>query len=98
MKTTKRWKRVDWGYVITHLMDLSMWQNSMITQLSMHAAITPLIHDPPRHKSKRRVPQPQLISTYNKGMGSVDLLDFLSASYRPSISGNSGIGHYLLMY
>ena len=53
---------------------------------------------PPRHESKRRVPQPQLISTYSKGMGCVDLLDFLSASYKPSISGKSGISHYLLMY
>ena len=35
---------MDWGHVITHLMDLSMWQNRMITQLSMYAAITPLIH------------------------------------------------------
>ena len=44
MKTTRRWKRVDWGHVITHQMNLSMWQNRTITQLSMYAAITPLIH------------------------------------------------------
>ena len=30
--------------MITHLMNLSMWQNRTITQLSMYAAITPLIH------------------------------------------------------
>ena len=36
---------MDGGHVITHLMNLSIWQNSKITQLSMYAAITPLIHD-----------------------------------------------------
>ena len=44
MKTTMSWKRVDGGHVITHLMNLSMWQNRIITQLSMYAAISPLIH------------------------------------------------------
>ena len=44
MKTAKRWTRVHWGHVITHLMNLSMWQNRRITQLSMYAVITPLIH------------------------------------------------------
>ena len=44
MTTTKRWKRVDWGHVITHLMNLSIWQNRTITQLSMYAAIILLIH------------------------------------------------------
>ena len=34
------------------------------------------------------VPQLHLISTYNKGVGDVDLFDLLSASYRPSIRGN----------
>ena len=48
MKTAKRWKGVDWGHVITHLMNLSMWQNRTISQLSMHAAITPLIHQATR--------------------------------------------------
>ena len=43
MKTTKRWKRVDWGHVITHLMNWSMWKNRTITQLK-YATITPLIH------------------------------------------------------
>ena len=44
MKTTWSWKRVDGGHVITHLINLSMWQNRTINQLSMYAAITPLIH------------------------------------------------------
>ena len=44
MKTTWSWKRVVGGHVITHLMNLSMWQNRTINQLSMYAAITPLIH------------------------------------------------------
>ena len=48
MKTTKRWKRVDWDHVITRLMNLSMWQGRTITQLSMYAAITPLIHQATR--------------------------------------------------
>ena len=62
-----------------------MWESGTTTQLSTHE---------PLHKCKRRVtgftldvPQPHLISTYNKGLGGVDLLDRLSASYRPSIRG-----------
>ena len=66
--------------------------NSIVNVCSNYS--TPL----PLHKSKRRVPQPHLISTYNKGMGVADLLDFLSASYRPSIRGKSGISQYLPMY
>ena len=48
MKTTKSWKRVDWGHVITHLINLSMLQNRTITQLSMYTAITSLIHQATR--------------------------------------------------
>ena len=115
-----------------------------MTQLSMYAAITPLIHHSTRanvvshnrtsyqhtirewvaltylssyqlkcqciqctvyvynaysthlalHKSNRRVPQPHHKTTYNKGITDVDLLDFLSVSYRPSIRGKSGNSHY----
>ena len=48
----------------------------------------------PLHKCKRRVKsvrlkinQLHLISSYNKGMGGVDLMDRLLAAYRPSIRG-----------
>ena len=78
--------------------NLSMWQNRTITQLSMYAAITPLIQNATRANVVSHNRNLLSISTYHKGMGGVDLLDFLSASYRPSISGNSGTDHYLLMY
>ena len=50
MKSTRSWKRMDWSHVITHLMNLSMWQSGTTTQLSMYAAITPLIHHSTRAK------------------------------------------------
>ena len=80
--------------------NLSMWQNRTITQLSMYAAITPMCceHHVTRANVVSHYRNLLSISTYHKGMGGVDLLDFLSASYRPSISGNSGTGHYLLMH
>ena len=55
----------------------------------------------PVHTVKRRVKggskevsQPHLIYSYNKGMGSADLMDRLSVSYRPMIRGKNGIGPY----
>ena len=48
----------------------------------------------PVHKTRRRVKggekqvsQPQLVCTYNKGMGGVDLMNRLAKFYRPSIRG-----------
>jgi hypothetical protein len=38
-------------------------------------------------KNVEQVPQPMLISAYNRGMGGVDLFDKLLGSYRPIIRG-----------
>ena len=35
----------------------------------------------------KRIPQPKLIASYNRGMGGVDMLDQLLAAYRPTIRG-----------
>ncbi|KRZ71345.1 PiggyBac transposable element-derived protein 3 [Trichinella papuae] len=62
--------------------------NSLVTVASNWQTHNPV------HKSKRRIEgqrrdinQPDLIRSYNNGMGGVDLLDRLSSAYRPSIRG-----------
>ena len=76
-------------YSSDELVYMAKWNDNSIVNVcsnySTHLAL---------HKCKRRVPQPHLIPTYYKGMGGVDLPDFLSASYRPSIRGKSGISHF----
>ncbi|KRZ01632.1 PiggyBac transposable element-derived protein 3 [Trichinella pseudospiralis] len=54
-----------------------------------------------QEKFKRRIEsqredisQPNLIRSYNTGMGSVDLLDRLSSAYRPLIRKKNGIGRF----
>ena len=90
MKSNKELKRSGRGsfdYRSDGLVYVAKWNDNSI----VHVCSNYSTHEP-LHKCKRRVkgatldvPQPHLISTYNKGMGGVDLLDCLSASYRPSI-------------
>ena len=68
---------------------LAKWHDSSIVTIASNWET----HMPVR-KVKRRVKggekevdQPHVFSSYNKGMGGVDLLDRLSAYYRPSIRG-----------
>ena len=88
-KELKRSRRGLFVYRFDRLVYVAKWNNNLI----VHVCSNYSPHEP-LHKCKRRakgstlkVPQPHLISTYNKGMSSVDLLAHLSASYRPSIKG-----------
>ena len=92
MKTNKELKKErlrSFDYRSDGLVYVAKWNdNSIVIIHSNYSTHEPL------HKCKRRVkgatldvPQPHLISTYNKGMGGVDLLDRLSTSYKPSIRG-----------
>ena len=92
MKTNKELKRRGRGsfdYRYDGLVYVAKWNDNSI----VHVCSNYSTHEPV-HKCKRRVkgatldvPPPHLMSAYNKGMGGVDLLDRLSASYRPSIRG-----------
>jgi hypothetical protein len=65
------------------------WMDSCIVYLaSNHFTHEPLQTAKRRvKKSTLNVPQPNLVKKYNYGMGGVDLLDRLSATYRPMIYG-----------
>ena len=68
---------------------IAKWHdNSVVTIASNWESHTPV------HKVRRRVKgdvkevlQPHLINYYDKGMGGVDLMDFLLEAYRPTIRG-----------
>ena len=63
--------------------------NSVVTVASNCQTHTPVHEVRRRVKGQRvnNVQQPHLIHAYNQGMGGVDLMDRMLASYRPSIRG-----------
>jgi len=61
--------------------------NSVVTLASNHNAVNPLQSARRRVKSEKakKVPQPHVVLKYNKGMGGVNVLDRMLASYRPCL-------------
>ena len=88
-KELKKQGRGSFDYRCDGTVYVSKWNdNSIVHICSNYSTHLPV------HRCKRRVkgatldvPQPHLIAQYNKGMGGVDLMDRLLASYRSSIRG-----------
>ena len=61
--------------------------NSVVTLASNHIAVNPVKTAKRRVKAvkAKEVPQPYVVHKYNKGMGGVDVLDRMLASYRPRL-------------
>ncbi|KRX94771.1 PiggyBac transposable element-derived protein 3 [Trichinella pseudospiralis] len=71
------------------------YNNSVVTAASNWQTHCPLQKFKRRIESQREdISQPNLIRSYNTGMGSVDLLDRLSSAYRPLIRKKNGIGRF----
>ncbi|KAK3889958.1 hypothetical protein Pcinc_006110 [Petrolisthes cinctipes] len=61
--------------------------NSVVTIASNYYGVNPMqkVNRWVKKEGKKTVPQPYLISMYNKGMGGVDVCDRMLSSYRPRL-------------
>ena len=68
--------------------------NSVVTLASNHVVVKPLKSARRRVKAVKAqdVPQPYVVHKYNKGIGGVDVLDRMLASYRPRLRSKNGGG------
>jgi hypothetical protein len=89
-KQMKNQKRGNFDVCSDGTVFVAKWHdNSIVTMASNWQTHEPLQETKRRVKgsSNVTVTQPNLVQSYNLGMGGVDLLDRLCASYRPSIRG-----------
>ena len=98
MKKCERVRDID--YCCDGQVYVCKWNdNSIVTIASNHETHIPL-HDANRlvnNASNTKVKQPHLIRKYNEGMGGVDLMDRLLATYRPVSEAKNGIGLCFLL-
>ena len=88
-RDTKNYARVVFDYRCDGKVFLLKWNDSAVVNIYRNWE-----NQDPVKKARRRtkgevkeVQQPNLIRSYNQGMGGVDLLDRLSSTYRPEIRG-----------
>ena len=90
VKTMKKSDRGSFDYRSDGDVHVVRWNdNSIVNVASNHETHKPLHEVGRRVKgaSNVKVKQPKMISSYNKGMGGVDLMDRLLSSYRLKIRG-----------
>src|ERR1700761_5289936 len=66
------------------------WHDNAVVTVASNCMTHEPVHSVRRHvkgNANVSVTQPQLLRRYNEGMGGVDLMDRLLASYRPRIRG-----------
>jgi len=94
LRSTKDMKKTgnrgDFDYCCDGTVFVLKWHdNSVVSVASNHLTHQPVQTANRRVKGSSSVPvtQPFMVRRYNEGMGGVDLMDRLLASYRPSIRG-----------
>ena len=93
-KELQKQERGTYDYCSDGKVYIAKWHDNSVVNIASNWET----HEPV-HKVKQRikggakqVTQPHLIGSYNKGIGSVDLMDCLLKSYRPTIRGKNGTG------
>ena len=99
-KQLQKQERGCFKYCCDETVYIAKWHdNSFVTIASNWESHIPV------HKIRRRVKggvkevtQPHLINSSNKVMEGVDLMDRLLETYRPTIRGKNGTGHFLSIF
>ncbi|XP_064097495.1 piggyBac transposable element-derived protein 3-like [Macrobrachium nipponense] len=78
---------------------VAKWNDNAVVGIASNCVTHDRVHTVKRRVKDgvKDVSQLHLINSCNKGMGGVDLMDRLSASYRPMIRGKNGTGPYFSM-
>ncbi|KFM71330.1 PiggyBac transposable element-derived protein 2, partial [Stegodyphus mimosarum] len=86
-KEASKWQRGNFDYRSDGQVYICRWKDSAVVSIasnySAHEPVSKAKIFCRAKKKKIDIPQPYLIKMYNEGMGGVDLLDRLLASYRP---------------